>query len=236
MTPAASLVPAPGARVVIRDAEWVVRRVDMIADGAYQLVCDGVSELVREQEAVYGQPRTPLIVYLVTESANATIRGDTRILEVLERKDEQAYRNVGDPSAFMNVHDIREEEKVTERAIADGETASHFDQRLTPGSNEGDDLLALFLGTSGDAVPASDEPPDLPPPPKSLYESDLRYCEAALTRLQGRSRTVNGSELRFEANPASSTLTLDAPEDLRHRFGYFPREIVPENWRCWTKS
>ena len=27
------------------------------------------------------------------------------------------------------------------------------------------------------------------------------------------------------------TLTLDAPEDLRHRFSYFPREIVPENWR-----
>ena len=98
----------------------------------------------------YGQPRTPRIVYLVTESANETIRGDTRILEVLGRKDEQAYRNVGDPSAFMNVHDIREEEKVTERAIADGETASHFDNRLTPGSNEGDDLLALFLGTSGD--------------------------------------------------------------------------------------
>ena len=179
----------------------------------------------------YGQPRTPRIVYLVTASANETIRGDTRILEVLERKDEQAYRNVGDPSAFMNVHDIREEEKVTEQAIANGETASKFDDRLTPGSNEGDDLLALFLGTSGDTIPASHEPLDLPPPPKSLYESDLRYCEAALTRLQGRSRPVNGSELRFEANPASATLTLDAPEDLRHRFGYFPREIVPENWR-----
>ena len=179
----------------------------------------------------YGQPRTPQIVYLVTASANETIRGDTRILEVLERKDEQAYRNVGDPSAFMNVHDIREEEKVTEQAIANGETASKFDDRLTPGSNEGDDLLALFLGTSGDTIPASHEPPDLPPPPKSLYESDLRYCEAALTRLQGRSRPVNGSELRFGATPASATLTLDAPEDLRHRFGYFPREIVPENWR-----
>ena len=179
----------------------------------------------------YGQPRTPRIVYLVTESANETIRGDTRILEVLERKDEQAYRNVGDPSAFMNVHDTREEEKVTERAIADGETASHFDNRLTPGSNEGDDLLALFLGTSGDKAPASDEPPDLPPPPKSLYDSDLRYCEAALTRLRGRSRAGDTSEFRFEANPASATLTLDAPEDLRHRFGYFPRETIPENWR-----
>ena len=179
----------------------------------------------------YGQPRTPRIVYLVTESANKTIRGDTRILEVLQRKDEQAYRNVGDPSAFMNVHDIREEEKVTEQAIAHGETASHFDSRLTPGSNEGDDLLALFLGTSGDTGPVSDEPPDLPPRPKSLYENDLRYCEAALTRLRGRSRAGAVNELRFEADPASATLTLDAPEDLRHRFGYFPREIVPENWR-----
>ena len=47
------MIPAPGARVAIRDAEWVVRRVDMTSDGAYQLVCDGISELVREHEAVY---------------------------------------------------------------------------------------------------------------------------------------------------------------------------------------
>ena len=48
-----TVVPAPGARVLIRDAERVVRRVDMTSEGAYQLVCDGVSELVREQEAVF---------------------------------------------------------------------------------------------------------------------------------------------------------------------------------------
>ena len=46
-------VPAPGARVVIRDAEWVIRRVDRCPDGGYQLVCDGVSELVREREAIF---------------------------------------------------------------------------------------------------------------------------------------------------------------------------------------
>ena len=40
----------------------------------------------------YGQERTPHIVYLVTESANETIRGDTRILEVLAEKDEQAHQ------------------------------------------------------------------------------------------------------------------------------------------------
>ena len=86
----------------------------------------------------YGQERTPHIVYLVTESANETIRGDTRILEVLVDKDEQAYRNIGDPSIFMDVYDIEKEEETTRDAIADGERADRFDARLTPASSEGE--------------------------------------------------------------------------------------------------
>ena len=38
---------APGMRVVIRDEEWLVRRVDPSADGGHLLSCDGISELVR---------------------------------------------------------------------------------------------------------------------------------------------------------------------------------------------
>lgn len=38
---------APGARVVIRDEEWLIRRVDPSSDGGELLVCDGVSDLVR---------------------------------------------------------------------------------------------------------------------------------------------------------------------------------------------
>ena len=53
MSSVAGPVLAPGARVVIRDAEWVIRRVDRSPDGGYQLVCDGVSELVREREAIF---------------------------------------------------------------------------------------------------------------------------------------------------------------------------------------
>ena len=237
----------------------------------------------------YGQERTPRIVYLVTESANETIRGDTRILEVLERKDEQAYRDIGDPSAFMNVHDVEAEEDVTRRAIAGGEGAEHFDALLAPASNEGEDLLALFLGTAGggdagngedggtgrtagaertagtgavepmaggartvgtgsaapapasgatgpvsgaaDPVSGSDMAPGAPSsaaasPPPSLFASDLAYCEAALHRLREKDHG-----LRFETDAGGTTLTLDAPEDLRRRFGWFPREVVPEYWR-----
>jgi UvrD-like helicase C-terminal domain len=51
--PRATLLPAPGARVVIRDAEWIVRRVDDSSDGGWQLTCDGVSELVRGRTALF---------------------------------------------------------------------------------------------------------------------------------------------------------------------------------------
>ena len=44
---------APGARVEIRDAEWVIRRVDNTSDKGYQLTCDGISELVRGKEAIF---------------------------------------------------------------------------------------------------------------------------------------------------------------------------------------
>lgn len=174
----------------------------------------------------YGQKHAPQIVYLVTESANETIRGDTRILEVLEAKDESAYRNIGDPSAFMNVHDVEAEERITGEAIAKGEGAEEFDARLEPATSEGDDLLALFLGTGGTVIEPARGVGEIPSPPLSLYPDDLAYCRAGLRQLQARDR-----HLAFDADPRAGTLTVDAPEDLQHRFAQFPREVIPENWR-----
>ncbi len=190
----------------------------------------------------YGQERTPRIVYLVAESANETIRGDTRILEVLAEKDEQAHRNIGDPSAFLRVYDVEAEEEVTRRAVADGEDAERFDARLTPAASEGDDLLALFLGASpppGDGADGGIGGTDAAggtdaggtgeggrPAPPSLFENDLAYCEAALHRLRGKDRA-----LRFETDAAGGVLTLDAPDDLRRRFDTFPREVFPRDGR-----
>ena len=174
----------------------------------------------------YGQERTPHIVYLVTASTNDTIRGDTRILEVLAAKDEQAHRNIGDPSAFMRVYDIEKEEEITRDAIAAGEQADRFDARLTPAPSTGDDLLALFLGTNPPEDDPPAETPELSPAPMSLFESDIAYCETALHRLRKKDHA-----LRFETDVTGSVLTLDAPDDLRRRYGYFPREVFPENGR-----
>ena len=189
----------------------------------------------------YGQTATPVIVYLLTESINPTIRGDTRILEVLMEKDEQAYKNIGDPSVFMDVHDIDEEEKFTGRAIASGESATDFEGRLdghlTAEPSEGEGLLAMFLQPDG-GEPAT-PPATTPPPPLSLFRSELDYCEAALHRLQARQGHSNGEgsptaesvRLRFRVDADSETLTLDAPDDLAARYGYLPPEVLPDSRR-----
>jgi superfamily II DNA or RNA helicase len=44
---------APGARVVIRDAEWLVRKTDRTGTGALALHCLGISEIVRDREAIF---------------------------------------------------------------------------------------------------------------------------------------------------------------------------------------
>ncbi len=44
---------APGARVIIRDEEWLVRRVDPSSNGGHLLGCDGVSELARGRAAQF---------------------------------------------------------------------------------------------------------------------------------------------------------------------------------------
>ena len=189
----------------------------------------------------YGQDATPRIVYLVTESANPTIRGDTRILEVLMAKDEQAYRNIGDPSVFMDVHDIDEEEAITRRAVARGESDVDFDRRLTPEPSDGESLLAMFLQPEGDQ--ATTRPTTEPPRPLSLFASELDYCEAAVRRLQAaraETRAENGgaggpfavsARLRLVVDRDAETLILDAPEDLVTRYGYLPPEVLPDSHR-----
>lgn len=44
---------APGQRIVVRDTEWVVRRVDLLSDGGYQLTCDGISNFVKGKESIF---------------------------------------------------------------------------------------------------------------------------------------------------------------------------------------
>ena len=177
----------------------------------------------------YGQVHEPQIHYLLTESRNEQIRGDMRILEVLKEKDQQAYENIGDPSTFMGVYDVREEEKLTEQAMADGATAENFAAQLQPKQDAGEDLLALFLGQSPseppEEAPLQDEPLEIHES-ESLFPSHYAWCKAALKRLQDR-----GEALQVTHDDASERVSLYAKpgSDLDQRCKFLPREIMPEN-------
>src|SRR5690349_7217471 len=74
---------APGSRVVIRDEEWLIRRVDPAADGGWLLSCDGVSDLVRglsplflttlEDEVEVLDPARTVLVLDASPTYNATV-------------------------------------------------------------------------------------------------------------------------------------------------------------------
>jgi hypothetical protein len=43
----------PGQRVIIRDAEWTIRKVEILADDGYELACDGFSNFIKGKEAIF---------------------------------------------------------------------------------------------------------------------------------------------------------------------------------------
>lgn len=182
----------------------------------------------------YGQKHQPKIVYLFTETVNEKIRGDLRILEILQAKDEQAYQNLGDPSAFLNVFDPdKEEEKVSDfmaDGIQPGAVEAQLDQNAANDGTEegsGDWLMQLFGGGAADgdghtndtAAPA-DSSLDRIDEPTSLFQSDYHYAKTALTQLN------QGHVLcDWTSHDEEQVITLTAPRDLQERLRQLPREV-----------
>jgi len=166
----------------------------------------------------YGQEETPYILYLVNQSGNEKIRGDLRILELLIKKDEEAVKNIGDPSALMGVYDIDEEEKITAAAIAGGQSVDEFEARLN--RQEEFDPLALLLGDTAPATAGQveDEIKSIP----TLYADDYHYCKAAIEYLKQR------ENLQAECLDSKPRIILPAPEELKRRLRFsLPREVWP---------
>jgi superfamily II DNA or RNA helicase len=181
----------------------------------------------------YGQKHQPHIVYLFTETVNERIKGDLRILEILEKKDEQANFNLGDPSAFLNVYDPdKEAEKVT-GFMVDGLSPEQVEATLdkaaaSTSDNEADFLMQLFGGTAGDITAATQPAPvsstSQIDEPASLFSGDFHYAKTALTQLN------QGQPLcQWVAHDADSIIALTAPRDLQERLRQLPREVQADN-------
>jgi SNF2 family DNA or RNA helicase len=142
----------------------------------------------------YGQERQPHIAYLYTEPEHPKVRGDPHILELLIEKDQQAAKNIGDPSVFFGVFDAREEEAMTGKAIEDGLAPIEFNRRMEKAAEE--DLLSLLLGDT--PVPAGQTARDRCHSFPSLFPDDLAYFQDGLTALNVVSESAG--RLRYRAS------------------------------------
>jgi len=187
----------------------------------------------------YGQKHQPQIVYLFTESVNDKIRGDLRILEILEKKDEQATSNLGDPSAFLNVFDPdKEVEKVT-GFMVDGLSPEQVETQLdaaavSKNDNEADWMMQLFGGGTSDAAASGAGAAvtggthrsslDQITEPGSLFKGDFHYAQTAL-------KQINQPEMlcQWAAHETEHIISITAPADLQDRLRQLPREAQAKN-------
>jgi len=181
----------------------------------------------------YGQEHTPQITYLLTESENQKIRGDMRILELLIQKDEEALKNIGDPSAFFGVYDEKLEEAIIASAIEEGKNAealeAEMDARLKDDPEEtflaeGFDPLALLLGSSEEVHENNNRVTATSMP--SLFIDNYEYVKTALSWIRNR---YGGDKLSVDVDADDRIISFTAPDDLKYRFRMLPREIFPEN-------
>jgi hypothetical protein len=187
----------------------------------------------------YGQTFKPQIRYLMTLSEQPEVRGDQRILEILIEKDEQAGRNIGDPSEFLGVFSVEEEEAIVAQAME-----QEPDPNADPNANQVDanDISALFGDILGDtaAVAESGLKPFVPERPVTqptdlesaiarngnLFPDDLSYAGAALNSLK-----QSGVDLTFQLDAERRQVDFTAPTDLRQRLKFLPRESRPKDDR-----
>ena len=178
----------------------------------------------------YGQKHQPQIVYLFTETVNEKIRGDLRILEILQAKDDQAYLNLGDPSAFLNVYDPEKEAEKVSDFMADGIEPEVVEAQLDQAAaddtdNEGDWLMQLFGGdASVSEAPAQTSSVDQIAEPSSLFPSDYHYAKTAFTQLN-----LGQMVCQWAPHDVEQVIAITAPKDLQDRLRQLPREVQADN-------
>ncbi len=174
----------------------------------------------------YGQLQAPKIGYLLTEPRHERIRGDLRYLEILIDKDEQAAKNIGDPSAFMGLYDEELETVEVAKAIEGNSTVDEFAALLA--ADDIDPFEALWgasVPSSASPAPASTAALAAPTAElTSLFNDSYIYLRDALRWLAQQSPREHAE---IKSDDARRTLSLQPSRDLAQ---LLKRDLASEMW------
>jgi superfamily II DNA or RNA helicase len=164
----------------------------------------------------YGQHEQPDIRYMMIDCANSKIKGDMRIMEILVQKEEQAYKNIGDPTLLMGKFNIEEEEQVTAAAIEGGLTPEVFREQLTQTGDEFDPFEALMAGATVAEPPAQVSEDD------TLF-TDVEYVKTAIPYFN------RGERITVQSLQTVDGVEISISPELRRRLSaLLPDEAQPK--------
>jgi superfamily II DNA or RNA helicase len=193
----------------------------------------------------YGQPRQPLIRYLLNSSRSEGMGDAEKVVRLLREKDRQAQLNIGDPAVFLGVYDAAAEEELISRAYEDG-SLDHLNQKMEANAkpqrqaSSGDQLFEELFGISADAAESGGNgggddpaPAENPNPlvaqtrqPFSLFPSLWGYVDTALDAV-AQQMERRGETLDLRVFPEQQRLEITPPSDLQRRYDRYPRELQP---------
>ena len=166
----------------------------------------------------YGQQKRPDIRYFLIDSNNKRMQMDMRIIEILITKEEQAFKNIGDPSLLLGKFSIEDEELVVADAIEGGSDENAFTKMLDSEEKEFDPFEALMAA----AAESDDDAPTSETVTEDTLFSDIDYLSQALSYLnQNEShpveklKTVSGLDIKM------------TPDMLRRMRALVPEEALP---------
>ena len=169
----------------------------------------------------YGQESQPQIRYLLNRSQNSRVDEVERIIKILIEKDEQAVKNIGDPSTFMGVFDAEEEVRVTAEAVETEKTAEEFEQSLEPSTPSEEEFDFFSLLDQDPEVSEEEQAQTICSQMQSLFRDDYHYAVTALKAIQ------QSEPLQLTHDDQNQYLELTMPKELRQQFSRLPREIIP---------
>lgn len=166
----------------------------------------------------YGQEQRPDIRYMMISSKNERIKGDMHIIRILVEKEEQAFKNIGDPTLLLGKFNIEDEEFVISETIENGSDAAAFEDSLHDEESEFDPLDFLLNEASQEETDsATNDTVD----DETLF-TDKQYLIKALSY-------INKSEHRpLRQLSEISGVDVILTEDMRRRLSaVIPEEAMP---------
>lgn len=165
----------------------------------------------------YGQHEQPDIRYFMINSKNEKIKGDMRIMEILVQKEEQAYKNIGDPALIFGKFNIEEEELITAEAIEKGLSPEKFIEEVDHFSQEFNPFELLMMGSAGVNAPVNVAEN------RTLFK-DINYLRSAMSFFSSSQR------LPMHDLPTVEGVELEITPDLKRRLSaLLPDEAMPSN-------